>query len=80
MSVIEVKVQVRAKESELIDQADGTFMARLKSPPVDGKANAELIGLVAEHYGVLKSAVAIKTGASARIKRLVIDTAKALDL
>ena len=52
---------------------DGTFTATLKSPPVDGKANAELVGLVARHFQVPKSAVAIKTGAGARIKRVTVD-------
>jgi uncharacterized protein (TIGR00251 family) len=44
----------------------------LKSPPVDGKANAELIELVAEQFGCRKSAVSIKAGASGRRKMVQI--------
>ena len=40
----------------------------MKSPPVDGKANAELIELVAEHFKCSKSVVSIKSGASGRMK------------
>jgi uncharacterized protein YggU (UPF0235/DUF167 family) len=47
---------------------DGTFVAMLKAPPVDGKANAELVSLVARHFGASKSAVSIKAGAGARLK------------
>ncbi|HET7125812.1 MAG TPA: DUF167 domain-containing protein [Lysobacter sp.] len=47
-------------------------MAHLKSPSVDGKANAELIVLVAREFGCAKSAVEIATGAGARIKRVRI--------
>jgi uncharacterized protein (TIGR00251 family) len=45
---------------------------RLQAPPVDGKANAELIGLVAREFGCAKSAIEIATGAGARIKRVRI--------
>ena len=41
------------------EQADGTWLARIKAPPVDGKANAELLELIAEHFGVRKGAVSI---------------------
>jgi uncharacterized protein (TIGR00251 family) len=65
---LQVKVKPRARESALAQAADGTWVARLKSPPVDGKANDELVALVAEHFGVRKAAVVIKAGASGRTK------------
>lgn len=67
-----VKVKPNARQSSLERQADGSWLAQLKSPPVDGKANAELIGLVAREFGCAKSAVEIATGAGARIKRVRI--------
>ncbi len=73
--IIEVKVKPNARESQLVEQADGPWQAKLKSPPVDGKANAELISLVAKHFQCPKASVSIKTGASGRIKRVVIDNA-----
>jgi uncharacterized protein (TIGR00251 family) len=66
--VIEVRVKPRAHVSELVRESTGTWSARIKSAPVDGKANAELIGLVARHFGCSKSAVSIKSGASGRLK------------
>jgi uncharacterized protein (TIGR00251 family) len=51
---------------------DGTFVAQLKSPPVDGKANEELIALVAKHFGCRKSEVSIKSGGSSRTKLIQI--------
>ena len=68
--IIQVKVTPRARESSLTQAPDGTWVAKLKSPPVDGKANAELIALVAEHFKCSKAAVSIKSGASGR-KKLV---------
>ena len=68
MQTLQVKVKPRARESSLEKLTHGTWIARLKSPPVDGKANDELVALVAEKLGVTKSRVAIKCGASARLK------------
>ena len=70
--IIQVKVTPRARESSLAQAADGTWVAKLKSPPVDGKANAELIALVAEQFGCSKSAVSVKAGASGRRKLVKI--------
>jgi uncharacterized protein (TIGR00251 family) len=48
-------------------------VAKLKSPPVDGKANAELVALVAERFGCSKAAVSIKSGAAGRTKLVRVD-------
>ena len=66
--IIQVKVTPRSRESSLTQLPDGTWVAKLKSPPVDGKANAELIALVAEQFRCSKAAVSIKAGASGRMK------------
>lgn len=66
--VISVRAKPRSAVSSLEADASGTWIARLRSSPVDGKANAELIGLVAKHFGCSKSSVAIVSGASARLK------------
>lgn len=50
---LKVKVKPRARTSELAQAADGTWVAKLKAPPVDGKANEELVALVAEHFPVV---------------------------
>lgn len=63
-----VKVKPGSRVEELAEQPDGTWLARVKAPPVDGKANEALIALVAAHFGVRKAQVAIKSGASGRLK------------
>lgn len=68
MPVIKVKVRPSARTCSLEEQDDGTFVANLKAPPVDGMANAELLALVARRFGVTKAAVTIKAGAGARLK------------
>ena len=71
--VLQVKVKPRAKISSLEQVSDGTWVAKLKSPPVDGKANKELVALVAEHFNCRKAAVAIKAGASGRTKLVKVE-------
>lgn len=71
--VIHVKVKPNARSAAFEPGSDGTWLAQLKSPPIDGKANAELIALVAVHFRCRKSAVTIKSGASGRMKWVCIE-------
>ena len=72
MRTIRVKVKPNSRIEELVERPDGSWEARVKAPPVDGKANAALIALVAAHFGVRKAQVTVKSGASARLKLLQI--------
>ena len=71
--IIEVKVKPNARDSQLRQEESGQWLAQLKSPPVDGKANAELISLVAKHFACRKAAVSIKTGSAGRVKLVKIE-------
>jgi uncharacterized protein (TIGR00251 family) len=73
MKTIQVKVKPNARASSFEAVDDGTWLAELKSPRVDGKANEELIALVARHFGCRKAQVTIKSGASGRMKLVRID-------
>jgi uncharacterized protein len=73
--VMQIKVKPNARLSTLDQAADGSWLAQLKAAPVDGKANEELITLVAKRFDCRKSAVTIKSGASGRIKRVRIEGA-----
>jgi uncharacterized protein YggU (UPF0235/DUF167 family) len=73
MKTIQVKVKTNTRVSTLVEASGGPWLAQLKSPPVDGRANQELIGLVARHFACPKSAVSIKSGASGKIKWVRID-------
>ena len=73
MKIIQVKVRPNARVSALEEVAGGLWLAQLKSPPMDGKANRELVNLIARHFACPKSAVSIKSGASGRIKLVRVD-------
>ena len=71
--VIQIKVKPNSRTSLLEEKEDGTWLAQIKSPPVEGKANAELLALVAKHFRCRKSEVSIKAGASGRVKLVRIE-------
>lgn len=48
------------------------LLARVSAAPTDGEANAALMKLVGKAAGAPKSAVSITSGATSRIKRLMI--------
>ena len=74
-TTLQVKVKPNARVSLLSQAADGTWLAQIKSPPVDGKANAELVLLIADRFGCRRSAVSIRSGASGRMKLVDIQGA-----
>ncbi len=73
--VLQIRVKPRSRVTSLEQAADGSWVARLRSPPVDGRANEELIALVAERFGCRKAAVSIKAGAAGRTKLVRIEAA-----
>jgi uncharacterized protein len=66
--MLTVKVKPNSKHQSIQEQSDGSLIVHLKSPPVDGKANQELIVLLAKKFKVSKSAIVIKSGLSSRNK------------
>jgi uncharacterized protein (TIGR00251 family) len=68
-----VKVKPNSKQQKIAEQEDGSLIVHLKSPPVDGKANEELIKLLAEKFDVPKSHITIKSGSTSRQKVVEID-------
>jgi uncharacterized protein len=71
-TIIRVKVKPNARTSTLEPMAQGGFVAHVRSPPTDGRANAELIVLVARYFGCPRVCVSIKSGAGSRMKRVAI--------
>jgi len=72
--ILQIKVKPRARISQLTQTQDGQWLAQLKSEPVDGKANEELIALVANHLGWPKGGISIKSGATSRMKLVRVET------
>ncbi len=70
---IQVTVKANSKQQKIEESADGSLIVRLKSPPVDGKANRELIEMLAKQFKVAKSQISIKSGLSSKNKLVEIN-------
>ncbi len=68
MAVIQVQVKPNSKQQSMLKDEEGTYIIHLKSPPVDGKANQELIKVLAKQFNIPKSQVTIKSGLSSKNK------------
>lgn len=71
--LIQLKVKPNSKRHSVQQLPDGSWLAEVNAPPIDGKANARLIALLAEHFHVPKSAISIRSGAHSKLKRVEID-------
>ena len=69
----QVKVKPNSKNQSIEEAEDGSLTVHLKSPPVDGKANEELIQILSKKFNVSKSRIFIKSGLSSRNKLVEID-------
>ena len=69
---IQVKVKPNSKQQKIEEDPDGVLVIRLKSPPVDGKANKELIAVLAKKYQVSKSQIKILSGTTSKHKLIQI--------
>ena len=65
---IYIKVIPRSSKNDVERISEGEYRVRLTAPPVDGKANEALVKLLAKHFSVAKSAIAIVGGKSSQRK------------
>jgi uncharacterized protein len=70
---VEVRVQPRARRDEIAGERDGRLLVRVTAPPVDGKANDAVRGLLAQRLGVPPGRVAVVRGHGGRDKLLEVD-------
>ena len=71
-AVISVRAQPRSSRPGLDAVAGGALKVRIKSAPVDGKANKELVETIAGAFGVAKSRVELKSGQASKTKRVLL--------
>jgi len=71
--LIKIHVLPRSSRSEVAgEMANGDLKVKLTSAPVDGKANEELITVLAKHYGTNKNNITIKRGNKGKNKLIEI--------
>ncbi len=71
---IYIKVIPRSSEIKVEKFSEGEYRIKLTAPPVEGEANKQLMDVLAKHFGVSKSQIAIVGGKSTRTK--IVDILK----
>lgn len=70
---LKIKLQPRASKNEIIGFRDDMLWLRVTAPPVENKANAACIELLAKRLAIRKSAIQIVAGDKSRIKTIQIE-------
>jgi len=69
LMMLRVKVIPRSARSEIVGElGDGTLKVKIAAPPEKGRANQELIALLAGHFQVPPGAVEIASGHGSPLK------------
>ncbi len=70
--VLGVRAQPRSSRAGLDGVVGDALKVRIRSAPVDGKANRELVETLADAFGIPKSRVVIKGGETSKTKRILL--------
>ncbi|MFQ5757666.1 MAG: DUF167 family protein [Acidiferrobacterales bacterium] len=66
--VLQVRIQPRARRDEFAGVVGDCLKVRITAPPLEGRANAQLIAFVARQFGTAKGHVSLLQGETARTK------------
>jgi uncharacterized protein len=72
-AIIEIAVSPKSSRSRIVVGKGEQIKIYLNSPPVEGKANAELIKLLSKKLGIAKSGIVIIRGQNSRKKIISIE-------
>ena len=70
--IVNVRAAPRSSRAGLDGTIGDALKVRIRSAPVDGKANKELIEVLADAFGLPKSAIVFKSGETSKTKRLLL--------
>ena len=68
-----VRVYPGAPRNQIAVSTEGTWRIRVAAPPLEGKANKELVDFLSKILGVSKSAVTISRGLTSRNKVITVE-------
>ena len=72
MKQILIEAKPNASKNKIEKISEVVYKVWLTAPAQEGKANALLIKVLAEYFGVAKSQVELKTGKTAKTKVVII--------
>lgn len=70
---LRIAAQPGASRTQVGGEFDGCLRLRIAAPPVDGRANTEIIRFLAERLQVPRRAIHLLSGAGSRRKRFAVE-------
>lgn len=77
--ILKIKVEPRSSRSGVVGPYGEALKVKLTSPPVEGKANKELVEVLAKEFGIPKKDVEIISGQSSKNKTVRLTGVKSID-
>jgi uncharacterized protein (TIGR00251 family) len=72
-SYLTIRVQTRAAKPGVEKTGETEYRISVKAAPTKGKANAEVIGILARHLGIARSQLKIVQGETSRHKLVAVN-------
>ena len=76
---IRVRVSPNSSRDSICFREGEAVSVKLKSPPIDGRANRELIKIISKRLGVAPSKVIVSRGSTSRDKTLLVQEVSETD-
>lgn len=70
--VLCVKLVPNSSHSKIIDFSSEYLRIKISSPPIEGKANSELISFISKTFQINKSKIQIISGEKSKLKKILI--------
>ena len=68
-----IKAKPGAKQDKIEKVDESNYIVHVKAPPIDGRANAAIIKLLADYFDISPSLIEIISGFMARVKVIEIN-------
>jgi uncharacterized protein (TIGR00251 family) len=70
---LDCSIQPKSREDKVVGVVGSSLKIRLTAPPIDGKANKQLIKYLSKLFKVRQSAITLVSGHRSRQKRVCIE-------
>jgi uncharacterized protein (TIGR00251 family) len=71
--IISLYILPNAPKSQVIGEHNGALKIKIQAPPVDGKANEEIVRFLSKKLEISKSKIEILKGDKSKLKKVLIE-------
>ena len=68
-----LRIQPNSKKESFEQMGDGTFKLKIRTPPIEGRANERVIDILSQALDLPKSSIQILSGQKSKTKTIGLD-------